>query len=108
MCRTATLFRIKNINRKIEESNIGEIPLSMSHIFGKKTLKTKELFGVPLQTCLAYTVNILFKFIWGLRNISKNKKFPCKLRLFYFIFVYIVVVMHITPSIVTIVVYTEQ
>ena len=48
----------------------------MSHIFGKKTLKTLELFGVPLQTYLAYTVNILFKFIWGLRNISKDKNVP--------------------------------
>ena len=47
----------------------------MSRIFGKQTLKTLERFGVPLQTYLAYTVNILFKFIWGLRNISKDKQF---------------------------------
>ena len=39
------------------------------HIFSVKTLKTLDLFGVPLQTslfyhyCLAYTVNILFKML---------------------------------------------
>ena len=45
----------------------------MSRIFG-------DLFGVPLKIslfwyyCVAFTVNKLFKGIWELRNISKDKK----------------------------------
>ena len=42
-----------------------------------------SLFGVPLQTslcykhyaCLAYRVNILFKYPWGLRNIQRQYSF---------------------------------
>ena len=43
--------------------------------------KQRFLFGVPLKIslfwlyCVVHTINKRFKYMWELRNISKDKKF---------------------------------